>query len=899
MYLFKAVETMESLKRLSRWIAMPLLLLLTTSSEGQAKVTGKISGVVTDVETGAPLIGATVAVLETNLATQTDEDGEYFIISVPVGAYDLAVSHVGFEKLTKKQVRVLVDLTTPVDFEMTQMAVELPTEVVVYASAPIIQKDLTASRIIFTEDRLRNLPNITTVQAVLTNYPGVVVDADAQMHVRGGRSGQVSYYYDGFSIEDPFNATAGIRIMPSALEELSLTSGGFTAEYGEALSGVVSAVTPEGGPNYGGRIRVYQGATHPYDVNAGRWGPLSTLPNHSASFNLSGPLPGFDRKHYNFFAAGEYLRDDGYLPHNGNTSYTGTAKLSMEPTGHLKIKSNFTYSESDGGAYTHRDVNGISYDFNLDGLPVWEQKAYLVGLSSNYAPTERAVFSLTLNQFYTRLLSSPEHLKGVHWRDWPGYSEDANGVYNGTIDDDNYWADPDFSDPMEAVGFTAGDDYNPTYAFRETRYTSVAGNVVAQLTKANQFKSGFEARRYDIQWDKKQFFNAYPYGELYSSNPIHASFFVEDKLEYRDFILNLGVRYDYRDADIAYNYTPEDTIARFREAESKSQFSPRVGVSFPISEKSAMHFNYGLYYQAPLYRYLYSNLTGDRSSGLPILGNPDLDPEQTTSYELGVDHLIGENLRIDVTGYYKDVDDLVSTREVGRVAGQPVTRYVNADYGRVTGFDIALEKLPVSGYLSGSVSYGYMIAKGNGSNADEPYYTYITSNQDTLPPLTEYALDFDQRHTVTAVLDYRVPPAWSANLFGLRIPGAWGLSLVGYYGSGLPYSRTDADGNRLGERNENRLPAGYSVDMRFNKDFFFKGPERMLTFFVEVDNLFNRHNVLDVYSRTGLPDDDNNVIGSGLALDAEEVARYDRLYDHDPQNYSPPRTIRTGLEFTF
>jgi outer membrane receptor protein involved in Fe transport len=87
--------------------------------------------------------------------------------------------------------------------------------------------------------------------------------------------------------------------------------------------------------------------------------------------------------------------------------------------------------------------------------------------------------------------------------------------------------------------------------------------------------------------------------------------------------------------------------------------------------------------------------------------------------------------------------------------------------------------------------------------------------------------------------------------------------------------------------------------MRFNKDFTVGLPGDKLTFFVEVDNLFNRHNVLDVYTRTGLPDNDLNVSGADLALNEEELNQYDHLFDHDPQNYSPPRTIRTGLEFNF
>jgi len=891
-------------KRLSYLATAPLILLIIVmmTVSVQAGVSGKISGVVETSETGAPIVGATVKVVNTNLTTKTDEDGEYFIIDVPIGKYDMVVSHVGFESLLKKEVQVLVDLTTPVDFAIAEVAIELPDEMVVYAANPLVQKDLTASRVIFTEERLKNLPNVQSIQAILTNYPGVVVDRNSAMHVRGGRSGQVSYYYDGFSVQDPFTANAGIRIMPLALEELSLTSGGFTSEYGEALSGVVSAVTREGTAKYRGKVRLYQGATHKYDVNTADWGDLSLITNRSGSFNLSGPLPGLDSQRYTFFTAGEYLRDDGYLPHNWLTSYTGTAKVSAQPIPKLKLKTNLTYHLRDGAIYNHSDANKVSYDFNLDGLPVYDRKAYLFGLAGNYVVSERAIFSLTFNQFYTRTKYTPQHLQDVHWSEWPGYSEDEDGVYNGTIDDNNYLGTSiyDNANVLHVSRFTTGGDFQPTYQYQRARYNAFVLGMLHQMNKVNQVKAGVEYRKYDVEWDFKQFYNEQPYGEYYNNAPFIASAYIEDKLEYSDFVLNLGLRLDHRDVDIAYNYTPTDTVDRYKDADTKTRISPRLGLSFPVSEKSVLHFNYGVYYQAPLYEYLYTNLDGESGSGLPLFGNPDLDPEETISYELGLDHLIGENLRLDVTAYYKDINDLVAAREDSVIAGtSTLTKFTNDDYGTVTGVDLSLEVRPGSSNLSGSVSYGYMIAKGNGSYAKEAYYTYLTSTTDTLPPITEYALDFDQRHTVTAVLDYRVPGNWKGSLFGLGLPGAWGLSLAGYFGSGLPYSKTDADGNRLGERNESRLPANYSVDMRFNKDFNMGRGSEILTFFFEVDNIFDRRNVINVYSRTGLPNDDAQIRGADLALNQEEIEHYDYLSDHDPQNYSAPRTVRTGFEFSF
>jgi outer membrane receptor protein involved in Fe transport len=616
--------------------------------------------------------------------------------------------------------------------------------------------------------------------------------------------------------------------------------------------------------------------------------------------NLSGPMPFADPTKYNFFVAGEYVRDNTSLPHNYNISYTGVGRVSLQPAPRLKVLVNGAYQHDFGDRYTHRDVNGRSYDFDLGGLPSFKTKAYLAGVSANYAMTDISIVSISVNRFRTYSKQAPKRYFDLYWRDWPGYTVDSAGNYNGTIDDENYLNSRDYSDAYQATGFATGSDYLPAYRWRSAAYNSVAASWLSQMNKTNEVKIGFSYRRYDIDWDTKLFYNANPYGEKYSSNPIYTSWFAQDKLEYRDIILNLGLRYDYRNADIDYNSTPGDTIARYVKAKSKSELSPRLGVSFPISEGGVVRFNYGVYFQTPQFTTMYTNLQGDLSTGLPLIGNPDLKSEVTKSYELGVTQMLQEDLRFSVTAYYKDMKDLVTTRSDFKIAGNPVTQYRNGDYGTAKGFDLLLERLPKNGIFSGSIAYSYLIAMGNGSYALEPYYTYLKSTVDSLPPVKEYALDFDQRHTLTAVADFRIPKDWKGSLFGMPIPGAWGVTVVGYVGSGLPYTKSDNVGNRIGERNEGRLPTQSRVDMRVNKDFAVGLKQQAVTFFVEVDNLFNTHNIQNVYTNTGLPDNDNNRVGtSGLVTRADEIARLDRLYDHDPQNYSVPRTVRTGIEYSF
>ncbi len=893
-----------SIVKKAKWFAL-LAALISAAQLSQAGVAGKISGVVLDADAKTPLAGATIRVEGSSLATKTDEDGEYFIINVPVGTYDLTVTYVGFESMVKKGVRILVDLTTPVDFSIQQSAVEITKPTVVRASAPVIQRDQTSSSLIFTAERLRNLPNIMSVQSILTNYPGVLVDKKEELHVRGGRSGQVSYYLDGFSIQDPFVAQAGMRIMPTAIEELTLTSGGFTAEYGEALSGVVNAVTREGGALYKGNVRTYQGATHPYDVTTGKWEKFGTNQNRSVSFNLSGPIPGL-AEGYSFFAAAEYLRDYSFLPHDFDKTFTATAKLSGQPAPRVRLRADLSYSKDNGAVYRHRDQNGASFDFNLDGLPIKRAESYLAGFTANYTPSERTIWSFTVNRFSTSTLTSPEHLLGTYWRDWPGYEENANGVYTGTVHDHNYLDHLNYNNEYELTGFLLGDRFDPTYSYRKSANNTIMASWVQQISKTNQLKFGAEFDKYHVKRDSKQFFNSKPYTEFYDCRPTYFSSYLQDKLEYQQFVINAGVRFDLHDPDISYNkltaikrVNQVDSIdSKWVDAKTKSRLAPRFGISFPVSEKTVMHANYGVYFQTPIYRYLYINLAGDISTGLPLVGNPDLKPEKTVSYEIGMDHLVGDYLRLDVTAYYKDIKDLVTTRRLSKIPGTSITYFTNDDYGSASGIDIAIERLKVNGFISGSVSYGYMVARGIGSNALDPYYTYLTSTQDTLSPVTEYPLDFDQRHTLTAVFDMRFPANWKGHLFGVPVPGAWGLTFVGSLGSGLPYTKSDDKGNRVGARNEGRLPAYTSVDMRFNKDWNLGRGGKMLTFFLEIDNLFNRHNVLGVYSRTGLPDDDN-VRQTSLSLSENLLSSLDRLYDHDPQNFAAPRTARLGLEYSF
>jgi hypothetical protein len=877
------------------------LLIVAGGNIAWAGTAGKIAGLITDAESGVPLPGASVIIKQLGIGTSTDEDGEYFVLNIPVGTYTVEASLIGYQPVTQTQVTVLLDLTTPLEFKLSSTPVELEGGVTVVATRPLIQKDLTSSTDIVRREQMDNLPNAVGIQPVISNMAGTMVDDAGFLHVRGGREATVSYFLDDIYIQDPLVGQPGTRVSPEALEELNLTTGGFTAEYGEALSGVVSAITREGGPSFSGKIKAYDGLIHSYDVQTAKYGKLERNNNHSLIFSLGGPLFFKRSDKATFFVSAEKIWNDGHLPHNKREMTTGTGKLSLRPDNNIKLVLSGNYYTRDLLRYTHRDVNNISYDFNLDGLGKIRNKSYSLGAKITYPSSSNTFYSVKVNHFYTDLKSAPEHLFDLYWDQWPGYMQDSSGVYVGTIDDDNY-------NPAEEYfysGFTIEPDFYPRYHYRRAQYTSLGFDLISQVNKYNQIKFGGEYRANQLKWDDKQFFNIRPYGEKYDVNPNYAAFYVQDKLELKDIIVNAGIRLDYLDADIDYWDDPVTKETNVH-TKSKTQISPRLGISHPISDRTVIHFSYGYYFQVPAYQYMFTNLQADLSTGYPLVGNPNMEAEKSIAYELGVNHALADDITMKITTYYKDLHNLASTREVVYPGGA-YTQFVNADYGTVKGVDVILTKRPGQGNFSGTVNYSYMIAKGNASSAYEGYYDYFTVGTNApVWPVKEYPLAFDQRHTFAIDMDYRVPRDWRGDLVGIPVPGAWGLNVLAKYGSGMPYTKTDDQGNRLGGLNEGRMPSTYQVDLKFNKDFYlFAEKDLYLSFFTEVVNLFDRRNALRVYSNTGKPDDDGyhyeltaDPDGDG-PLTAEDVNHYYRLLAKDPENYDAPRTLRWGIEFVF
>lgn len=214
-----------------------LLILSLTSLFSQS---GKISGYVSDASTKEPLIGANIIIPGTTIGAATDIEGFFVILNVPPGNYELRASMIGYKPQVITNVRVNINQTTELKFELPSELIE--TEVVVVtAKTPVVQKDVSASTVNINVKQIENLP-VTSVSAVVSLQAGI----QGGLVVRGGASNQTAFMLNGMTLRDERDNTPYTGVSLTAVEEIQVQTGGFNAEYGNIRSGLINVVTKEG-----------------------------------------------------------------------------------------------------------------------------------------------------------------------------------------------------------------------------------------------------------------------------------------------------------------------------------------------------------------------------------------------------------------------------------------------------------------------------------------------------------------------------------------------------------------------------------------------------------------------------------------------------------------------------
>lgn len=798
--------------------------------------TGKLSGIIKDADTGEPLVGANVMIEGTSFGAATNIRGEYVILNIPPGRYNVKISFIGYETILMQNVAIIVDQTTSLSVDLKPQTLQVG-EVVVTAKTPLIQKDLTSSISVISREEIEALP-VASFTELLSLQAGVV-GSGSNLHVRGGRSNEVAYMVDGMLVVDPLLGGLATQINNDAIQEMSLLSGTFNAEYGNALSGVVNIVTRDGSDKLSGKLEM---RTSEFGIE--RYANLHEL---RINGSLSGPLLTNDLK---FFISAEQDKRGSYLPFGYNNDRTFFAKLTTTAIPGIKI------------ALSNRGSSGKRQSYNHAYKYIPEQ--YLRRRTDSWQTTFSVTHTVQNNLFYDVKFSyfNQGYYSGID-KDTSQYLPTSKRRYLPIGNGFEFFS---LADPLELI---------------DSRTITLDGkaDAVWQVNNFNEVKFGLSYKKHRLKYfyvyDPKRNF---PYKNDYVTEPFEFAIYIQDKIELPYLVINLGLRYDLMNANITFREDPLKPGSLIK-AKPRSQLSPRIGIAHPISERTKLHFSYGHFFQNPDFQYLFENNQYDLNVREPLFGQPSLDAQRTISYEVGIAHQFSERIAINITSYYRDITGLIGTRYYfpfvdGRYTGY--TLYVNEDYANVKGFEVNLDIRPDK-YFSGGLSYTYSVAKGSASSETEQY---PGTQESTLL----YYLDFDRTHMLNITGTYTIPSNEGPQIWGSYIFDKMDFSVIFRLSSGAPYTPGGRDIGFV-EKNSLRQPSTYTLDFMFGKEFDVYKNFRV-RLFAEILNLTDRKNVLYVYRDTGEPD---------FTFEGGHSVEWMR----DPSNFGPPRSIRLGATIRF
>lgn len=957
-------------------------LAIMSGLEVKAQSTGKISGIVVDATTGESLPGVTIYLEEnTAVGTVTNQDGRYFMLSVPPGKYTVVMSFVGFATLKSSNVEVFSGRTTTLDGSLTEQVFQ-GEEIVVSAEKPIVVRDRTTTVSFVSQEAIEKLP-VQEVGDLVRFQPGVVTNSDGGFNFRGGRQRETAYIVDGIPVQDVFSQSGGntIDMEVQSVQELQVYTGTFDAELGGAQSGIVSITTRDPGQKLEGNFRAQTGGffAGANDVFIGG-NDFDPLESKDFSLTLSGPiikkksLLGFflngrfeDRvghlKGERRFDAADGFVIDTYKRWYRDVFQPDDTRLipldnAVTPDGSEILDSNgnpLVFSNGDGAIVDMDWRRAYTINPKLVFRPFSRTKIVISGLYNNsesqsfsngrrYAPDFRDTDYFNSLTGVLSLQQTIGNNKVLNLRGSYKTSENESRAFDSLTDPGIQF----ISGLDDVTQFSLGETDN-TASRRTEEQLIVSGDFTWQINNRNELKTGFQFRNnnfliedLDRSWvfagnQDSLFLNlVYPPAQVFPNfdeylaavqselpvlvpelerfavndrfeqSPIEFAFFAQDKLEFDSrLVVKAGLRFEYydvREKRIIDVRTPTDRIGRtdnFTDTSPKYYISPRLGISYPISTRGAFRVAYGHFVQMPAYFEIFKNpiFEGINVGRLEnrVVGNPDLQPERTIKYEMGLQQQITNFIGIDINLFYKNIRNLLGTEILGTLDNIQYLRTVNRDYGLIRGGTLSLVTRPIGALLGTSFDITYSDAKGSSSDSDDVANVVIAGRSgevgDFFLERNITPLDWDQ--TLTANFSAQVGAA-----------NNWSVGFISQLATGQPYTPAFLDPNKNFPDNEflnaGRKPVIFTLDMSAEKRFALKGVRYGLRF--QVDNVFNHLNQRFVDSISGQADQiirlpvvqaDRNIVNNvvGLFSGTEE--------DTNPHWYSAPRQFRLALTVNF
>ncbi|MCX7880677.1 MAG: carboxypeptidase regulatory-like domain-containing protein [Ignavibacteria bacterium] len=429
-----------------------------------------------------------------------------------------------------------------------------------------------------------------------------------------------------------------------------------------------------------------------------------------------------------------------------------------------------------------------------------------------------------------------------------------------------------------------------TFEFRRSNYWQIDGNYTLAVEGefSHMFKAGFEVQFYQLRrhmnnlpWDANPFFDVYTDdwgGNLYADNeqvykktskpykPITGGFYIQDQITYKGLIITPGLRFDFFAPNSDYrtiveNFVPISSDKGFAKASVKTQISPRINVTYPITDRSNISISYGTLFQMSPMQYLYDGFAVEQLRGNAIIGNTNMKPQKSNMYQVTYNNQLTDDFALDISSYYKDNYNQVGLVYVAAVP-TPYYLFSVSEYGSARGIEFTLRKRPTN-HIQLNLNYNLSFATTTGSSPGSNYLVAVDPfTGEQAFPLAEFPFSADRTHRVNAIIDFIWGPKQGPSIAGIYPLENLIINLTGFFQTGTPYTRLDRGGNAIGEFNAERHPSIWNANMRIVKGFFLRdwfgesAKNARLEFFVDVNNVFNLTMAVAHFARSGDPIDD-------------------------------------------
>jgi hypothetical protein len=1008
------------------------MLLLFLSLPSLLLAQGRISGKVTDLETGEPLIGANVLVVGTSFGAATDVNGEYLIINLSAGTVEVKCSYIGYQSITQSDVRVTTGLTNELDFQLPAEGVSV-ADVVVIAERPLIQKDNTNKIRTTTSDDIDVLP-VRGVDNIISLTAGVVQEAEA-IFIRGGRQDEVGFYLEGANIKNPELGGRAVTIPQDALEEIQVQSGGYTAEFGGANAGIIRQQLKSGSNMFNASFEfitdniTFKSKDDIFDgeqrLGTTWWG------YNEMSGVISGPI--LDPK-YRFFLNVNYVYNRDLNPQPwpginlGNVvdpvskdsvtlnyaagpvknnsrdvlSYAGTLTFDFSP---VSLRLAGTFSDLRQDVINNAESRNWTPILSLLNPRVGERDLSNGSFSAKITHViSPKVFYEVIGGYYLEDLEDyDQYLKEDYWSYgdsvananagwvWERSQKDIDGgkigryqtptIRNvlgfgfngfGEVPVNYQKRDRKGLNFSAAMTYFAGKHHTLKLGGEYQQYTLRRWTIAGQDDLASLLDSrlqanpnanideikrsllisngvnnyGYDVFGNEIDDDYDDPLTSYQDGEYFGAHqPVFMGVYVQDRIDFNDIIINAGLRFDYFDVDnyqlvdpalpdAGMNAQSGEFIPEGWEKSPTNQYlSPRLGISFPVTDNTVFHAQYGQFVQQSRLLDIYQGYyrTSYEIKGGFFIPSPvgkGIDPSRTTQYEIGFTQLIAEFLSFDITMYYKDVKDqvvFISQDTDPNSSFQSYSTLANGDFATTKGIELTFNMRRFQ-RLAGNASFAFQDARGTGSfpNSNRGIVGAPLENRAFVPAYVS-PLVFNNSLRGNINLDYRFGPN-----DGPGVLNDFGISVLAVFTTGHPYTKgtggADLEGDARNRTpveplNSSNTPSTFQVDMSIDKTFTIY--DRLAAnIYIRVTNLFDAANVENVFLRTGSATDDGFISDPALRQQLLETygAQYEDVYrainidyaeqwrnaagggilgDLNPYFYGPPRSIILGLKLSY